>query len=65
MTEQKTYDYKGTKLVKVPIKKGCEGCFFENKNCLDFQPNCTKGFDDNITNIIFSEVKNEPVNKID
>ena len=66
MIGQKTYDFKGTKLIKLPIEScKCTGCFFEWENCIPFQPNCTKGIDDNETNVIFIEAKNEIVNKID
>jgi len=74
MTEQKTFDYKGTKLVKVPdlLLGDCKGCFFENKGTCD-----GTGIDDRKglsclddihyrydMSVIFIEAKEELVNKI-
>ena len=75
MTEQKTYDYKGTKLIKVPdkVKGECIGCFFEHRKTCDGTGiddrngiSClTDGWQRDYNGIIFIEAKNESVNKID
>lgn len=70
MTEQKTYDFEGTKIVKKPHLDNtfkCEFCFFKEKNCNTFVnkiASCYEGEDNNKERVVFVEA-NEPVNKID
>jgi len=69
----KTYEYKGTKLKKVPdnILGNCTGCFFEHRKTCDGSGvddrngiSClTDGWKRDYKSVIFVEV--EPVNKID
>lgn len=66
----KTYEYEGVKLVKVPEPddSACLKCYFFNRNCYaiifdKLLPSCIEGKDSNTEDMIFVEV--EPVNKIE
>jgi len=70
MTEQKTYEHEGVKLIKEKHTKNnpCDGCFFEHKKCTQFVLNiasCFPSEDGNELEVIFIEAKEELVNKIE
>jgi len=74
MTEQKTFDYKGTKLVKVPLENtkenSCTKCFFEKThNCFseisEINQDCTVNENKKVSLHKFIEAKEELVNKIE